>query len=211
MMYSSNYPIIQSSDIHYHLIIICLSCAIYWASWSWRWIIALGKLLHGIRAIRVSLHSHWRDFFVGQVWSLLVQIRYWYHIQKVKKPPNRLLFHQNWTSKVKSKVIWFLKVRWRQFRKNNFRGDFQTMISSSYRLLFSSNFFLFWGRISWSTHCNRLFTILVPRFFYKSQYFHLQRLGSGSSRHIFMCYFLRVRDFLSTFQIWYFMHPKMVA
>lgn len=52
MMYSSNYLI--SIII---LIIISLSCAIYWASWYWCWIIALGKFLHDIRAIPNSYNN----------------------------------------------------------------------------------------------------------------------------------------------------------
>ena len=67
-------------------------------------------------------------------------------------------------------VIWFLEAWWQRFRKNKYRGDFQTTICPSYGLFFVSNFFvLFWVRISWSIHWCRLFEIFVPKFFCESQ------------------------------------------
>lgn len=39
--------------------------------------------------------------------------------------------------------LWFLEVRQQQFRKINYRGDFQTTISHSYKLLVLRKFFCF--------------------------------------------------------------------
>ena len=129
--------------------------------------------------------------FAGEDWCLLVQIRYLYHIQKVKKPPNWLSFHQNRTSKVKYRVIWFLEVRRWRFKKHNYSSDFQTTISPSYGLLFSSNFFYF-GVEFHDLHigvCCLRSLFLNYSTNHKSWFLPLQILSMGSSGHIIRFHF----------------------
>ena len=64
-----------------------------------------GKFLHGIRAVGVSSHSHWRDFFCKSRLELVSANQMLASHLEGQKTPNQLLFHQNCTSKVKSRVI----------------------------------------------------------------------------------------------------------
>ena len=72
---------------HSPLIIACLSWTISWASRSWHFILALGKFLHGIKAIGVSLHSHWRYFFCRSILELFGAIQIWASHSEGQKTP----------------------------------------------------------------------------------------------------------------------------
>ena len=108
--------------------------------------------------------------------------------------------HQNQTSETKSRAIWFLDARPR-FKKNNSSSDFQTAISSSYGLLFASNFFCF-GVEFRDLHIGLGgFSSLFLSFSAtpKSQFLPLQMLGTGSSGLQIRFHFFLKCIFWSTF------------
>jgi hypothetical protein len=115
------------------------------------------------------------------------------------------LFHQNQTSKVKSRVIWLLEVRWWRFRKNNYRGDFQIVISPLYRLLFSSNSFGFRVEV-----CDLHIAVgCLHSLFQKNlkianpNFYNFRGFVWGYMDTYSGAIFSKVHNFLSTFQIWY--------